>query len=81
MNNMIPLLSIITSLKAGNTLSNPKLWKLLQICINISATLAPIISIFYPEFSLSKEEFMELAAAVASFNAYFTVATTDKIGV
>ncbi len=80
MNAIVPILTIITSLKSGNSLLNQKMWKYIQILINISAISVPVISIFFPQFVLTTEQYTQLATAVAGLNVYFVSATSDKVG-
>ena len=76
-------MNILTALKKGNILANASVWKNLQSFLNILSLWIPILNIIYPPFSsiFNQELLNKVILALAATNAYFTVATSEKIGV
>ena len=76
------LMSILTALKAGQSLANPGGWKQVQNWINLSAGVAGVAATFVPGLgAVLTPDVIEAAAGIlGAVNVYFTTATTDKIG-
>ncbi len=75
--------AIWKALQAGEQLANSATWKNRQLAMNSLLTVMAVFTAFYPGVA-SHEDLSAIAAGIAAvagvFNAYFTTATTDKIG-
>jgi len=76
------LMSILSALKAGQSLANPGGWKQVQNWINLSAGVAGVAATFVPGLgAVLTPDVIEAAVGIlGAVNVYFTTATTDKIG-
>jgi hypothetical protein len=74
---------MFNSLRIDSKLKDPTFWKILQLYVNLMTAIVPIIAIFIPEFQahLLNEALVKVMAALAAFNSYFTIATTDTLGI
>jgi len=78
--------NLLKALYAGYSLKNPETWKNKQTVINIFITIAAGISLMLPEkYGLSINDISVTGQfigimAFGLYNAYFTVATSDKVG-
>ncbi|MFA6199221.1 MAG: hypothetical protein WC679_02280 [Bacteroidales bacterium] len=72
----------LVALLKNKTLSNPDTWKKIQNLVNLLSGTAPFLAFMFPQFAtlLTPAFLMQLGVAVAAMNAYFTTATTTKIG-
>ena len=75
--------SPILALLKNKTLTNAKTWKQLQSLLNVLSGVAPFLMFVMPSLKplLTPEFLSALMGAVATMNAYFTTATTGKLGV
>ncbi|MDD5152016.1 MAG: hypothetical protein PHC28_16305 [Flavobacterium sp.] len=73
-----PLLALLKN----KTLTNLETWKQIQNLINLLSGTAPLLAFLFPQFAalLTPALLLQLGTAVAAINAYFTTATTSKIG-
>ena len=73
-------------LYAGYSLKNPETWKSRQLLLNVFVIIvAGLVAILPEQYALSQTDVGVVAEFVtlvgfSVYNAYFTVATTDKIG-
>lgn len=79
------LIYFFSALRAGESLSNPATWKQRQLRLNALLPIVYFLSKLLP-VELSTDEVDAVATGVALIggwvvNAYFTIATTDKLGV
>jgi hypothetical protein len=74
---------MLEALKAGKSLENPEFWKSIQNLLNFIAGSSAFIVMLFPVVKdyLTTENIMAVSGFVAAANAYFTTATTKKIGV
>lgn len=73
------------ALKAGQSLQNPAKWKNVQLIMTPMLVIVSAIFVFLG-VDLDEHQVNAIAFGLSTlgtilFNAYFTVATTDKIGV
>jgi hypothetical protein len=70
-------------LKKGQSITNPVFWKRVQLCVALLGVLLPPITLLFPaaQVIIDKGVIASTLAAIATVNAYLTVATTDKIGI
>jgi hypothetical protein len=73
---------MIDVLKYGQMVRNPAFWKKMQYRVTLLTSLIPFIATIYPPSAtvLTPELLGNLYTALGGFNIYFTVATTEKIG-
>lgn len=80
---MSKLLSLITVLRHGSSLSDPAVHKNRQNLINALIGLMGALAIFLP-IELSSENIADMAGGIAAlvglYNVYTTTATSDKVG-
>jgi hypothetical protein len=71
------------AIQAGESLSSPSTWKKFQLLANAIEILLGAIIVFVP-LDLTPEQITQIAGSLAivagSVNKYFTVATSDKVG-
>ena len=80
--------SALRALQAGEQLSNPEVWKVRQNAVNAVASILGFVAVVLPmigvQIELSAEDIITIAGGIATigglWNGYFTVATTNKIG-
>lgn len=71
----------LRALQAGRALSNPAAWKQVQNIVNLLAALVAVAAALGYTVPISADGLAMVASGiVALLNVYFTVATTDKIG-
>jgi hypothetical protein len=75
-------MGILEALKAGQALTNPGAWKVLQNWINLGVAGVGIAATFVPGLSavLTPDVIAAGAGLLGGLNAYLTTATTTKIG-
>ena len=78
------LLLLCRALQAGESLSDPHIWKHRQQIINALLTLAGLFMPLLAKVGINAEDVLPLVTGIAIVgglvNGYFTAATTDKIG-
>jgi uncharacterized membrane protein HdeD (DUF308 family) len=71
------------AIQAGESLSNPATWKKFQLLSNAVEVLIGALIVFVP-LDLTPEQITQIAGSLAivagAVNKYFTVATSDKLG-
>jgi uncharacterized membrane protein YqaE (UPF0057 family) len=74
---------MLKSLKHGHSLPYSEAWKVLQILLNLAGLWLPVAALFSPPLQslLDVGLVTKLTAALATTNAYLTLATSPKIGV
>mgnify|MGYP001313746857 CR=1 FL=1 len=74
---------MINVLKTGQALENPVFWKKAQNILNFISGSVPFILLFFPSAKqyLTPDNIAAVSGFLGAANVYFTVATTEKIGV
>jgi len=77
--------AIVNALYQGRSLANPAAWKNVQIGTNALLVVLGLIPAFLPELGWTDLQMERIAQAImiiggSVVNAYFTVATSDKVG-
>jgi hypothetical protein len=74
---------MLNAIKYGESLPNSDLWKFLQLTLNIAAVWLPVLALTNPHIQQLLDAGMvtKLTSALATTNAYLTLATSTKIGV
>lgn len=71
-----------TVLREGESLTHAESWKNAQTIGNLLAALVAILGVCGVRLGLSNDDVMLIAGAIAALaNAYFTVSTSEKVGV
>lgn len=81
----ILILSLCRALMAGESLTDPAVWKNRQLRGNALMTIAAVASPLFPMLGLMPDDVLTILQGGAIFisgllNAYLTIATTTKIG-
>lgn len=73
---------MLKHLKKGNCLENPAFWKKAQNLLNLITGSTALIVIIFPSAReyLTPDKISAVGATLAALNAYFTTATSDKVG-
>jgi hypothetical protein len=73
---------MFNALQRGKILKDPVFWKRLQLGLNASLPLIPIIITIAPETAvfITPEAITGLATIVGVVNSYLTIATTERLG-
>lgn len=84
MNIISKLIKAANVVKAGESLANPAAWKRIQILtpifVVIIGSVLQLVGIEVDEIQIKTMSDGFATLGVILFNCYFTVATTDKIG-
>lgn len=81
MNLLAVIPAALRALQAGRALNNPAAWKQVQNLINLVTALVAVAAALGYTVPISADGIATVAGGlVALVNVYFTVATTDKIG-
>lgn len=78
------LFAAADALQAGKSLKNSAAWKNVQALMNIFLTILGAAVVFMPGLEVTDAQLNAVAYGLATLagvlNSYWTVATTDKIG-
>jgi hypothetical protein len=81
---MEKLFAAVAALKAGQSLKDSATWKNRQILMNILLLILST-AIKFTDINISESDLNSIAYGLATlgvaFNAYFTTATSDKVGI
>lgn len=80
------LWAVVNALYHGKSLANPEAWKNVQMGTNAVLVVLAVVPQFFPELDLTPDQYNKIADAVmivggSIFNAYFTAATSEKVGI
>lgn len=77
------IMKMLKHLKKGNCLENPAFWKKAQNLLNFISGSSAFIILLFPVVKdyLTTDNIAAFGGFLAAANAYFTTATSDKIGV
>lgn len=75
-------MKFLEALKVGHSLEDPVFWKKAQNLLNLISGSSALIIIIVPSLKeyLTPDNMIAVGAALAALNAYFTSATSDKVG-
>lgn len=78
------LIKVFTVLKQGQALADSATWKQAQVATNALVVIIGAILAFLPQIPLTPDNITDLATGIALIggvvNAYFTVATSERVG-
>lgn len=83
---MAKLWAVINALYHGKSLDNAEAWKHTQNAVNAIIIVLTAILQFVPDLTFTDAQLTQIANVIVMIgagivNVYFTVATTDKIGI